>query len=543
MLTPRISRRERMLGWIAAGGVAVMLAGCAATIGDASSSPAASSTGSVTSASSSGLPPTTLVAPTDSAAASALQPSQTAASTGVTSPALSAGEAPEQTSQATTSLQHVANPTGTASTGGRAEVPADASAGAPTGTATGPGSSPPTGLVAPTAGAVAVTAADRSAAVAAVALMSLSDRAASVIMVTGKQAIGTRLLAKHHFAGVILFAPGKVVDGTRNGTPAQVAAVTAALRADAARDPAGAAPLIATDQEYGAVQRLRQGFTTFPSAAQLGSISDTATAARLTSQVAAAAAAEMRAVGVTVDFAPVFGVTPADGGASAIGEFGRSYGSDPQKVAALVAAAVTGYQSGGVVAGLKHFPGLARIASDSHVTLPTLNATCADWNAHEAIPAQAGVDSGALMVMTGHVLMPAVGDTKLPASIDPPIVQKLLKGNGISTCRGMGFDGVAVTDSLQMAPVADHYGSGAAAVAALTAGEDLLLMPADPVAAAAGIVAAVTAGTLAASRLADAATSVLALRMASARVANPPLSVVGSAAHGRVAAAAFAAAR
>lgn len=394
----------------------------------------------------------------------------------------------------------------------------------------------------PEPGSLTVTDGDRATAAARVATMSLADKAASVLMVTGSAAINTGLLGRQHFGGVVLFAPGGVVDGTANGTPSQVAAVTAALRDDAAADPAGAPPLIATDQEYGAVQRLKNGFTSFPSAAALGAIGG-AEGEKITRQVAYAAAREMRAVGITVDFAPVFGVLPSNGSGSAIGRYGRSYGSDPEAVAGLVAAAVEGYQAGGVVAGLKHFPGLARIAEDSHVTLPTLPATCADWNAHEAIPAKAGVDAGAIMMMTGHVLFPAVGASSAPTSIDQTVVGTLLKGTGVAGCAGMDFSGVAVTDSLQMEPIAGHYSAGDAAVAALAAGEDLLLMSADPVAAAAGIVDAIQNGTLAQSRLDDAATAVLALRIAVARLPAPPLDVVNSAEHRALATRAAAAGR
>lgn len=390
---------------------------------------------------------------------------------------------------------------------------------------------------------VVVTEADRARAARLVAGMSLADRAASVLMITGSEAIGTGLLATRHVGGVILFASDGVVDGTSKGTPAQVAAVTAKLRADAAADPAGVPPLVAVDQEYGLVQRLKNGFTSFPRAAELGAIDDIDAAATITRQVATAAAQEMRAVGVTVDFAPVFGVLPDDGSPSAIGQYGRSYGSDPQRVARLVAAAVTGYQHGGVVAGMKHFPGLARIGADSHVTLPTLNVDCADWNAHEAVPARAGIDAGALMVMTGHVLLPNAGERTLPASVSPVVVGQLLEGDGAAGCVGMGFDGVTVTDSMQMAPITARYRSGAAAVAALNAGEDLILMPADPAQAIDGIVAAVHDGSLSAKRLDDAATAVLALRIASARVPTPPLDVVDSAAHRALADKAFAAAR
>lgn len=392
---------------------------------------------------------------------------------------------------------------------------------------------PPTSPAGPPAG-IRVTEADRARAASIVLDMSVRERAESVLMVTAASVRRTSL-ADHHFGGVILFAPGGIVDGTTDGTPAQVASATAALQVAAAADPTGVPILIATDQEYGLVQRLRNGFTAFPSAAEMAAIRDTDRAADLLARVTAAAGQEMRAVGVTVDVAPVADILPADGSPSGIGKDGRSYGADPQRVARLVAAAVTGFQAGGVAATLKHFPGLGRIAADTHVSLPTLDVACGDWNTHEAVPMRAGVDAGAAMVMTGHVLLPAVGASETPASISPEVVDGLLRGSGVAGCDGMGFDGVTVTDSLQMAPITDRFGAGGAAVAALRAGQDLLLMPADPLAAVDGIVAAVASGELAPDRLAEAATAVLALRIALARVPQPPLDIVGSAAHRQLA--------
>lgn len=497
--------------WCAA--AALLAAACGGVPAAPESTGAPVPTGSPTTAASTPPPPTG-----SSSTAVTVSPIEPTSS----SPTTTSASATES-SEAPTTV-----PSATATSPATTSVPASAP----------PSTSPSSGDA---ASGLAVTDADRAQAAGIVARMSLADRAASVLMVTGSEAIGTGLLTTRHVGGVILFASGGVVDGTSKGTPAQVAAVTAKLRADAATDPAGVPPLIATDQEYGLVQRLKNGFTTFPRAAELGAIGDIDTAATITRQVAAAAAEEMRAVGVTVDFAPVFGVLPENGGPSAIGQYGRSYGSDPQRVARLVAAAVSGYQDGGVVASMKHFPGLARVGADSHVTLPTLSVSCADWNAHEAIPAQAGIDAGALMVMTGHVLLPAAGDAKLPASISPVVVQQLLQGDGAAGCAGMGFDGVTVTDSMQMAPITDSHAAGSAAVAALAAGEDLILMSANPAKAIAGIVAAVGDGSLEAERLDDAATAVLALRLASARVPAPSLDVVASAAHRALAAEAFAA--
>ncbi len=389
------------------------------------------------------------------------------------------------------------------------------------------------------AGTLAVTAADLAAAAAAVAAMSTADKAGSVVMASSADAVGTDLVARLHLGGVILMGSKGIVDGTSSGTPVQVATVTAELQKQATDGPGGAPLLIATDQEYGDVTRLVNGFTEMPGASQLASIPDTATAAAMTAKVAAAAASEMLAVGISVDFAPVSDVLPADG-ASAIGD--RSYGSDPQRVAALVAAAVRGYQDAGIAATLKHFPGLGRVATDTHTALPTLGVSCQSWNSHEAVAIKAGVDAGAALVMTGHVRLPAVGDDDGPASLDADVVTDLLRGTGRDGCVGLGFTGVTVSDSLQMVPVADNFSSGQAAVAALKAGEDLLLMPARPAAAVSGIVDAVAGGALSTSRLDDAATKVLALRLATAGVPRPGMDVIGSEAHRAIAAQAFAAA-
>ena len=412
----------------------------------------------------------------------------------------------------------------------------------------GTGSAPASGAIGGSGGPaaparvtrLAVTAADRSAAARIVARLSTVDKAASVIVADGSQLAGTDLLRRYHFGGVILMATRGIVDGTAGGTPAQVAAVTARLRSQAAADPTGAPPLIGTDQEYGDVVRLEHGFTEFPGQSQLAAIGDTATAAQVTRQVAAAAAQELLAVGVTVDFAPVSDVLPTGGAPSAIGD--RSYGSDPRRVGTLVAAAVTGYQDAGVAAVLKHFPGLGRVATDTHTALAALGVSCSSWNAHEAVPLRAGIAAGVSMVMTGHVLLPAVGDTTAPASVDRRVVSGLLRGSGSDGCSGMRYAGITVTDSLQMEPIANVFSPGQAAVRALDAGEDLLLMPVDPAGAVRGIVGAVNSGQLARSRLDAAATAVLALRLATARIPRPPMGVIDSPAHRALAAEALAAA-
>ncbi|MEP6561572.1 MAG: glycoside hydrolase family 3 N-terminal domain-containing protein [Nakamurella sp.] len=379
---------------------------------------------------------------------------------------------------------------------------------------------------------------DMAAASAAVAGMSIADQAGTVVMVSSADAVGADMVAQLHLGGVILMGSNGEIDGTSGGTPQEVAAVTAELQGQVPASQRGAPLLIATDQEYGLVTRLVNGFTDFPGAEELSGISDTAAAAAHTKAVTAAAGAELLAVGVNVDFAPDADVLP-ETGPSGIDD--RSFGSDPERTGTLVAAAVQGYQSAGLAATIKHFPGIGRTATDTHKALPTLDESCAEWNSVESVPMRAGVDAGVALVMTGHIALPAVGVDGQSSALASATVTDLLKGNGVAGCNGLNFNGVSVSDSFEMAPVVDNYGPAEAAARGIAAGQDLVLMPVDPVAAVGGISGAVANGSLPAARLQDAATAVYALRLALARSPRPGLEVVGSADHAAIAAQARAA--
>jgi beta-N-acetylhexosaminidase len=372
-----------------------------------------------------------------------------------------------------------------------------------------------------------------SQATAAVASMSVQDQAGNVIMASSANAVGTDLVARLHLGGVILMGSKGAIDGTDGGNPEQVAAVTGELQSQVPAAQTGAALLVATDQESGLVTRLVNGFTDFPGAQELSSISDTATAAAATESVTRAAGSEMLAVGINVDFAPDADVLPESGES---GVEGRTFGSDPERNGTLVAAAVRGYQSAGIAATVKHFPGIGRLATDTHKALPTLDIGCDEWNSVEAVPMRAGVDAGAALVMTGHVLMPAVGDTDQSSALTSAVVTDLLRGAGNAGCNGLNFHGVSVSDSFQMAPVVQNFSPGEAAWRGLAAGQDLVLMPQDPEAAVNGIAAAVADGSLPANRLQEAATRVYALRLALARSPKPGLDIVASADHENIAA-------
>ncbi|HEY7816047.1 MAG TPA: glycoside hydrolase family 3 N-terminal domain-containing protein, partial [Nakamurella sp.] len=167
--------------------------------------------------------------------------------------------------------------------------------------------------------------------------MSTADRAGMVVMASSADAVGTDLVARLHLGGVILMGSKGSIDGTSSGTPGGVAGVTAALQAQVPGSQPGAPLLIATDQESGLVTRLVNGFTDFPGADELSGIADLDAAAAATEAVTAASGAEMRAVGINVDFAPDADVLPASGDS---GVAGRTFGADPERSARLVAAAV-----------------------------------------------------------------------------------------------------------------------------------------------------------------------------------------------------------
>lgn len=378
-----------------------------------------------------------------------------------------------------------------------------------------------------------VTAADRSAAAAAVAAMSIADRAGTVVMASSADAVGTDLVQRRHLGGVILMGSRGAIDGTTAGTPAQVAALTADLQSQVPAGQVGAPLLVATDQEYGVVTRMVNGFTDFPGADELGDITDTAAAVTATEAVTTAAGQELRAVGVNVDFAPDADIAPRSG---ASGVAGRTFGTDPQRVGELVAAAVRGYSAGGVAPTVKHFPGIGGLAADTHVALPELAASCDEWNGTDGVPFRAGVQAGAPLVMTGHILWPAAGATDLPTSLSRTVLTDLLHGSGTGGCQGLDFGGVAVSDSFEMAPVVQAYGPNEAPWRGIAAGQDLVLMPVDPDGAVDGIVAAANDGRLPADRLTEAATRVYALRLALGRIPAPSLDVVDSADHRAIAA-------
>lgn len=299
--------------------------------------------------------------------------------------------------------------------------------------------------------------------------------------------------------------------------------------------------LIGIDEEGGSVTRLESATgSTLPGAAQLGRLDDVeatrATGAELARRVAA--------IGGNVVLGPVADVN-TDPRNPVIGV--RSFGSDEALVSRHTVAEVDGIQRGGVAACVKHFPGHGDTHLDSHHSLPEISLDVEEFTRVHLAPFRAAIDAGVDSIMTAHIVVPAWGDA--PATLNPAVLGML---------RDWGFDGVVITDALDMAAIRETVGIGGGAARALAAGADLLCIgnPTNPGDAALadqderdfraardGIVAALRDGSLARERVEEAARRVSALaeklRARAAGAAEAPAydarAIVGDAVTGAVA--------
>jgi beta-N-acetylhexosaminidase len=347
-----------------------------------------------------------------------------------------------------------------------------------------------------------------------VGAMDTAGRAGAVIVATysGTQP-PTDLVRDLGLAGVILL--GENVPRQDDGTvDAAVLAKRLAGLQEADERPY---PLVvAVDQEGGPIARVGRPATVFPPAMALGA----ADAPSLARAAAAASGAELRALGFTMVFAPVADVTSgADDPTIGV----RSPGSDPALVARIATAELAGYTDAGIVGVQKHFPGHGSVPADSHVDLPVQAAAPDVLAQRDLVPFAAAVQAGATAIMVAHIDVRAL-DPGVPSSLSAPVVTGLLRSD-------LGFSGLVVTDALNMGAVDDRFGPGDAAVAALAAGVDLLLMPTDPAAARDAVVAAVDDGRLDPARLEEAARRVVAVQLHQAAAGPAPgLDVLGTSA-------------
>jgi len=333
--------------------------------------------------------------------------------------------------------------------------------------------------------------------------------------------LATRL-ATQPAAGVSLFR------AFNDGTADDVRALTDEIQAQGARFDAnrGARPLpllVAADQEGGQLMALAAG-TPFAGNMALGAIGDPGLAER----VGHAIGRELRAMGVNVDYAPVCDIA-TEPGHPALGI--RSFGDQPNAVAVLAAAMVRGLQSAGVAATLKHFPGKGDVAVDTHHELALVAHDRARFEAVELLPFRAAVAAGARLVMSGHFAVPGLtGRDTLPATLSAEVMDGLLRNE-------LGFDGVTISDALDMGALAQGPGHVADVLSAVRAGVDLLLFhdPRQREAVETALVDAAGNGLLDRRRLARSGARITDLRRWLGSHRAPDRGVVGSAAHAALA--------
>ena len=211
-------------------------------------------------------------------------------------------------------------------------------------------------------------------------------------------------------------------------------------------------------------------------------------------------ASDMSALGFNADMAPVADVwsNPEN---TVIGD--RAYSDDFQQAAVLVASAVEGFHAGGVATALKHFPGHGDTSEDSHYGAVFITKTLEEIREKELLPFQAGIQADSDMVMIGHLILSDIDDQ--PAPFSHKIVTELLR-------QELGFDGVIITDGLQMKAMTDFYSDGEIACSAVKAGVDMLLCPANPEEAAAALEDAVKNGDLTESRIEESVLRILKMK-------------------------------
>ncbi len=319
-------------------------------------------------------------------------------------------------------------------------------------------------------------------------------------------------------AGFSIFRPLNVQ------SPAQVRALTAELQAIAAQ--ANQLPLIiATDQEGGQLNALGEETTLFPGNMALGATRD----ADLARQVGQAMGRELAALGINVNYAPNCDINsnpnnPACGA--------RAFSDDPALAAEMAAAFVAGMQAEGVAATIKHFPGKGEAKVDSHYTMPLIDHSRERLEAVELRPFRAAIQAGAKLVMSGHFAIPALtGSRELPATLARKVMRDFVRDE-------LGFDGIVITDALDMGAISQGAGQIVDVITAVRAEVDLLLLTKSEEVQErlyAGLQLAYSRELIDASHLEPSLVRIMALKQWVAAMPQPSLDVVACAEHQQLA--------
>ena len=260
--------------------------------------------------------------------------------------------------------------------------------------------------------------------------------------------------------------------------------------------------LIGVDEEGGRVSRLadakKLGAVPMPQAAIIGKTGNP----ELAREAAAAMGTQLSELGFNLDFAPVADInTNPDN--PVIGD--RAYGTKPAPTSLMVVEALRGLQDAGIIPVVKHFPGHGDTQTDSHLGLAIVPHDRKRMDAVELVPFRAAIAAGAPVVMTGHINTPGISDKNLPATLNPDILTDLLRTE-------LHFDGVIITDAMEMGAITKNYDESESTLLAVEAGADMLLVPVSLERACMALLDAVKSGRISERRMNDSVRRILTLK-------------------------------
>lgn len=339
-----------------------------------------------------------------------------------------------------------------------------------------------------------------------VASMSLEDKVAQMFVITPGALTGYSSVTA---AGDTTktsydkYPVGGIVYMSENLTDREQAVTMLANMQTIAQERTGLPLFLCVDEEGGSVARIASnskfGVTDVGDMSDIGATGDATKAHEAGTTIGT----YLTEIGFNVDFAPVADVV-TDSSDSAIGD--RSFGSDSAMVSEMVNAELQGLAEAGVYGTVKHFPGHGGVSGDSHDAIVTTDRTLEELMSEELVPFQSAIDTGVSFIMVGHIAAPQVTGDKTPASLSKVLVTDVLRTQ-------MGYDGIVITDAMNMGAITNKYNSDTAAVAAVEAGVDMILMPANYSKAYEGVLQAVKSGKISEERIDESVTRIVKVKL------------------------------
>lgn len=335
--------------------------------------------------------------------------------------------------------------------------------------------------------------------------MTIEEKAAQLFIVTPESLTGGPTVTEADDtleeayrslpAGGFIMMQGNII------SPEQITELNSRLE-EMSLETVGVIPFLSVDEEGGTVTRIASN-DSFP-VEDVGNMSEIGAAgdSRKAYEAGAYIGKYLRDYGFNLDFAPDADVW--NNLENTVVRY-RSFSSDPGTASEMTAAAIQGFHSSGIWTALKHFPGHGATAEDSHEGFAWSDRTLDELRQCEFLPFEAGIEAGSEFVMAGHISVPEAAGEDTPASLSEKVISGILRDE-------LGYDGIVVTDAMNMGAVTEHYSSAESAVMAVQAGADVILMPSDLQSAYQGILDAVQEGKITEDRLDESVRRILELK-------------------------------